>query len=182
MQLNFARFGSHRKSLKQSIWNHRLCDRHGTGFTETSREQVRQAHEGGEGKVGTCHETSWSAAILDENPLADVIESRQRRRSRSGQKGWRPFMVCIQWRDSRCTMVLTPWGSGPKNRGMTWPESSRERLISLVCRRRRPALLIISLRNTRTSFIGFQKPQIASVACRISGTIAAGISSSRNPP
>ena len=60
---------------------------------------------------------------------------------------------------------------------MTWPEWSRERLISLVCRRRRPALLIISLRNTRTSFIGFQKPQIASVACPISGTIAAGISS-----
>ena len=60
-----------------------------------------------------------------------------------GEKGGRPFIECIQWRDSRCTMVLTPWGSGPKNRGMTWPEWSRERLISLVCRRRRPALLII---------------------------------------
>jgi hypothetical protein len=26
-------------------------------------------------------------------------------------------------------MVLTAWGSGPKNRGMTWPEWSPERLI-----------------------------------------------------
>jgi hypothetical protein len=77
------------------------------------------------------------------NALADVIESRQRRRSRSGRKGGRPFIVCIQWRDSRWTMVLTPWGSGPKNRGMTWPEWSRERLICLVCRRCRPGLLII---------------------------------------
>jgi hypothetical protein len=34
------------------------------------------------------------------------------------------------WRDSRCTMVLT----GRNNRGMTWPEWGRERLISLVCR------------------------------------------------
>ena len=49
-------------------------------------------------------------------------------------------------------MVLTPWGSGPKNRGMTWSEWCCERLISLVCRRCRPALLIIPPRNTRTSF------------------------------
>jgi hypothetical protein len=28
-----------------------------------------------------------------------------------GKKGGRPFIVCIQWRDSRCTMVLTVCGS-----------------------------------------------------------------------
>ena len=45
-------------------------------------------------------------------------------------------------RDSRCTMVLTAWGSGPKNRGMTRPEWSR------------PTPFIIPT-DTRTSFLFF---------------------------
>ena len=60
-----------------------------------------------------------------------------------GGRGGRPFIECIQWRDSRCTMVLAAWGSGPKNRGMTRPEWSR------------PAPFIIPT-DTRTSFLVFR--------------------------
>jgi hypothetical protein len=67
----------------------------------------------GEGKRrGAAIEYSGSLPFLDWNPLADVYGSRDRRRSRSGRKGGRPLIVRIQWRDSRCTMVLTPWGCG----------------------------------------------------------------------
>jgi hypothetical protein len=53
----------------------------------------------------------------------------------------------MQWRDSRYTMVLTAWGSGPKNRGMTRPEWSR------------PAPFIIP--TDIEHLPGFQKLQIA---------------------
>jgi hypothetical protein len=77
-----------------------------------------------------------------------VIESRQRRRPRSRRRGRCPFIECIQWRDSCCMMVLTG-----RNRGMTWPEWERERLIVLSASRR-PAPLIVP--NTRTSFKAFR--------------------------
>jgi hypothetical protein len=50
----------------------------------------------------------------------------EERRPQSGRKGGRretdlrggrPFIECVQRRDSRCTMVLTAWGSGPKKSG-----------------------------------------------------------------
>ena len=33
-------------------------------------------------------------------------------RQKSSPRSWRKgaFIECIQWRDSRCTMVLTAWG------------------------------------------------------------------------
>jgi hypothetical protein len=74
-------------------------------------------------------------------------------------------------------MVLTPWESGPKNRGMTWPEWSRERLIGVVCRRHRPALLIIPTEHSNI-IQGSQKLQIAPAACCISETISAAGTSS----
>ena len=59
-------------------------------------------------------------------------------------------------RDSRCTMVLiNSLGSGPKNRGMTCKNGSRERLIASVSASRRPAPVIIPT-DTRTSFRVFR--------------------------
>ena len=48
---------------------------------------------------------SGSDAGSMDNPLADVM-GHARRSPRSGRKGGRPFIECIQWRDFRCTMVL----------------------------------------------------------------------------
>jgi hypothetical protein len=46
-------------------------------------------------------------------------------------KGGRPFIECIQWRDSPLYDGFNSLGIRLK-RGMTWPEWSRERLISLA--------------------------------------------------
>jgi hypothetical protein len=73
----------------------------------------------GAGQGGAYFRTRWLMLWVNTNENAAIRA-----------KGQVPFIECIQWRDSRSTMVLT----GRKPRGMTWPEWSRERLTSFVCR------------------------------------------------
>ena len=74
---------------------------------------------------GIGHWTSRSTASLDWNPLADVMSYAQEEKVAIRAKG-RATIRCVH---PVAVFPLYDWGSRPKNRGMTWPEWSRERLI-----------------------------------------------------